>query len=113
MMRVVVSESAGSWTWLWQVDLPTGCDVLFRGTVSYPDAMTCRAAAQRLLDAESVQAVSAQDPDGLWRLRFHDDEGRSVAVSADRFLDARTSRLELLRVLCILEDAKPRLTVSG
>lgn len=104
MVRVVVAEHAGHWNWWVQVDLPTGCDVLVRGAQARPDPVACRAAAGRLADVDRPRALSVQDSDGRWHLRFCDTDGNWIAVSADRYPDARTSRHQLGRLLQAMGD---------
>ena len=98
MRRVVVGESATGWVWWLQADLPTGCEVLVRGVSAYSDESACRKAAQLFGRGEPGIVLSVQDDDGGWRLRFHDAAGDPIALSADRFADARASRLELDRM---------------
>jgi hypothetical protein len=98
MNKVVVSQSSSGWTWWLQSDHRAGCEVLVRGVSSYADESACRGAAWRFSRVEPGLVLSVQDEDGYWRLSFHDLEGDKIAVSADRFADARTSRLELDRI---------------
>ncbi len=98
MNRVVVSQSQTGWTWWLQADFRTGSEILVRGVGAYPDESTCRGAAWRFSRVEPGLVLSIQDDDGYWRLGFHNLSGDRIAVSADRFADARTSRLELERV---------------
>jgi hypothetical protein len=98
MNRVVVSRSVTGWTWWLQTELSAGCEVLVRGKAVYPDESACRDAATRFSRVKAGLVLSVQDHDGYWRLGFHDFAGDRIAVSADRFADARTSRLELERI---------------
>lgn len=95
MNRVVVARSAAGWIWWLQADLLAGCQVLVRGACMYPDESECRGAAHRFSRLQPGMVLSVQDDDGSWRLCFHDTAGERIAYSADRFPDARTSRLEL------------------
>jgi hypothetical protein len=104
--RVVVARSGTGWVWWLQADLLTGCEVLLRGVSTYPDDSACRAAARRFGRGEPGLVLSVQDDDGSWRLCFHDAAGERVAASADRFADARTSRLELERIRCAVHAAR-------
>lgn len=98
MTRVVVARNGTGWIWWLQADLQAGCEVLVRGVFSYPDKHACRAAAHRLNRADVDRALSVQEPDGSWRLYFQDATGEWMAVSAERFADARASRKQLERV---------------
>jgi hypothetical protein len=98
MSRVVVTRSVAGWTWWLQADLQAGCEVLVRGAAVHPDESACRGAATRFGRTKPGLVLSVQDNDGFWRLRFHDRAGERIAVSADRFADARTSRLALDRI---------------
>jgi hypothetical protein len=56
--------------------------------------------------------LSVQEDDGYWRLGFHDFAGDRIAVSADRFTDARTSRLELDRICRAVDAALMRASAT-
>jgi len=112
VVKVVITERAGLWNWRLQVDLPSGCDVLLRGVEDYPDPQACRAALRRLGRIDQPRALSVQGPDGLWHLRFFDADGRWVAMSADRFPDARASRLRLDRLVQAMADVRLLVAVA-
>jgi hypothetical protein len=98
MSRVVVSRSGAGWTWWLQADLQAGCEILVRGAAVYPNESACRDAATRFGRVNRWLVLSVQDNDGFWRLRFHDRAGERIALSADRYGDAWTSRLALKRI---------------
>jgi hypothetical protein len=108
MSRVVVARSVAGWTWWLQTDLPNGCDVLVRGAAAYQDETACRRAAARFSRVEPGLVLSVQQDCGSWRLGFHDSGGDRIAVSADCFDDARTSRLELERICHAVNMAQRR-----
>jgi hypothetical protein len=108
MSRVVVARSVAGWTWWLQTDLPNGCDVLVRGAAAYPDETACRRAAARFSRIKPGLVLSVQEDCGSWRLGFHDTYGDRIAISADRFDDARTSRLELDRICHAVNMAQGR-----
>src|SRR5262245_46053545 len=101
MVRAVLAQSAGRWTWWLQVDTRGGCDILVRGLGQYPHQAACRAAlhtAAKAVEVDPLAVLSVQIADGRWLIRFHDTKGREIAMSARHFATAAASRQEIGRL---------------
>jgi hypothetical protein len=101
MLRVIIAESSGQWTWWLQAEMQASCDVLVRGIGTHPNEAVCRQAlhsASRAIEVDPQAALPVQTSDGYWHVRFHDTCGRPVATSANHFPTARASGLEIGRL---------------
>jgi hypothetical protein len=110
MVRAVLAQSAGHWTWWLQVDTGGGCDVLVRGLGQYPHEAACRAAlhtAAKAVEADPLAVLSVQTADGHWHVRFHDTKGSEIATSARQFPTAAASLSEIGRLTRAFTTARP------